>query len=90
MIVISSTLKSRRIDQLPGGVDVGLHDRIGPGGGHHQIHRGAKAVGELFFKAEVCINKLGGFERLKFNQQVDVALASVCCHAVCWPPVSPP
>jgi len=56
------------------GVDVGLHDGIAPGGCHDQIHRSAKAVGELFFEPEVGIDKLGGFERLELHQQVDVAL----------------
>ena len=53
---------------LDRGVDVGLHDRVAPSGGHHQIHYGAKAVGELFLKSEVSVDQLSGLERLEFNQ----------------------
>jgi hypothetical protein len=45
-----------------------------PSGCHHQIHRRAKPVGELFLEPEVGIDKLGGFERLELHQQVDAAL----------------
>jgi hypothetical protein len=53
---------------LLGGVDVGLHDRVAPSGSHHQIHYGAKAVGELFLKSEVSVDQLSGLELLEFNQ----------------------
>jgi hypothetical protein len=59
---------SENLDQLLGGVDVGLHDRVAPSGGHHQIHYGAKAVGELFLKYEVSVDQLSGLVRLEFNQ----------------------
>ena len=71
---MSSTLESRRIEQLLSGVDGGLHDGVAPGGCHDQIHRSAKAACELFFEPEVGIHRLSGFERLELHQQVDVAL----------------